>query len=105
MRRPTSRGDSSRKGQLAELDKAILDLESQKVDESMQEAKIEIRQREKNRTNEIFPTTRKIWKSIYSWGQEVQEQMTDVDEEETSDRDVGDPMFYVCNSLYESAQF
>ena len=37
--------------------------------------------------------------------QEVQEQMTDVDEEETSDRDVGDPMLYVCNSLYESAQF
>jgi hypothetical protein len=42
-------------GQLAELDKAILDLESQKVDETMQEVKIEIRQREKNRTNEIFP--------------------------------------------------
>lgn len=35
--------------------------------------------------------------------QGVQEEMTDVDEEETSDRDVGDPMFR--NSLYESAQF
>ncbi|RDH28354.1 hypothetical protein BDQ94DRAFT_152207 [Aspergillus welwitschiae] len=67
MRRPSSRGDSS-EGKLAEPDKAILDLESQKVDETMQEVKIEIRQREKNRTNEIFPTTRKIWKSIYSWG-------------------------------------